>query len=43
MLSKTLLILGVILLLVVLIAVAVGYAVSGPRYTGPVSNHFDGK
>ena len=30
-------------LLLVVIAVGVGYAVSAPRYIGPISDHFDGK
>ena len=31
------------ILLFVLIAVGIGAAISAPRYTGPVSDHFDGK
>jgi L-ascorbate metabolism protein UlaG (beta-lactamase superfamily) len=43
MLSKVLLILGLVILIIVLAAVVAGYVVSAPRYTGPVSDHFDGK
>ncbi len=43
MLSKLLLGIGLLLVLIVLVAVLVGYFVSGPRYAGPVSDHFDGK
>lgn len=43
MLSKILLGLLALLILVVLIALLIGYWISAPRYTGPVSDHFDGK
>lgn len=42
MLTKVLIILGVIILLVIVSAVVIGYVVSAPRYRGPVSDHFDG-
>ena len=42
MISKILLALLALLLLVVLIGVLIGYLISAPRYTGPVSDHFDG-
>ncbi len=32
-----------LVLLVVLTAVGIGYVISAPRYTGPVSDHFDGQ
>jgi L-ascorbate metabolism protein UlaG (beta-lactamase superfamily) len=41
--SKVLLILGLLILVAIIMAVVVGYMVSGPRYIGPVSDHFDGK
>ncbi|UHG91648.1 MBL fold metallo-hydrolase [Spirosoma oryzicola] len=40
--SKVLLGLGVLILVVVIVALIIGYAVSGPRYSGPISDHFDG-
>jgi len=43
MLSKLLISLFVLILLFALIAVAVGYSISAPGYSGPVSDHFDGK
>ncbi|GAB3541665.1 MBL fold metallo-hydrolase [Spirosoma fluminis] len=43
MFPKIMLYTGLGLLLIIAIAVAIGYAVSAPRYTGPVSDHFDGK
>lgn len=43
MLSKILLVLGLLLVLFVVIAVVIGYVISAPRYSGPVSDHFDGK
>jgi len=32
-----------VILVVALAGVVIGYAISAPRYTGPVSDHFDGK
>ena len=43
MVTKFLLILGVFILLVVVVGLVIGYVISAPRYTGPVSDHFDGK
>lgn len=43
MFSKVLLILGLLTLVIVLAVVVAGYVVSAPRYTGPISDHFDGK
>ncbi|MDB5240063.1 MAG: twin-arginine translocation pathway signal [Spirosoma sp.] len=43
MLPKIFFILGLLLLLVVIGGVVIGYLISAPRYTGPVSDHFDGK
>lgn len=43
MLPKALLVLALVILLIVVVAVVAGYVVSAPRYTGPVSDHFDGK
>ncbi|GAB3897499.1 MBL fold metallo-hydrolase [Spirosoma agri] len=40
--SKLLLILGLLILVFIIVAIIVGYKVSAPRYTGPVSDHFDG-
>ena len=42
MLSKILLGLLVVLVVFVIISVLVGYLISAPRYTGPVSDHFNG-
>ena len=43
MLSKILLGLLVLVITLVLVALLIGYLVSAPHYTGPVSDHFDGK
>ena len=43
MLSKILLGLLIVLLVVIVVAVLIGYFISAPRYSGPVSDHFDGK
>lgn len=40
---KILLTILILLALVVLVALSIGYYISAPRYTGPVSDHFDGK
>lgn len=42
MLSKILLVLGLIIVLFVVVAVVIGYVISAPRYSGPVSDHFNG-
>lgn len=43
MLSKILLGLLVVIVVVVLVALLIGYLISAPKYTGPVSDHFNGK
>ncbi|WP_077922554.1 MBL fold metallo-hydrolase [Spirosoma sp. 209] len=43
MLSKLLLVVGILLVTFIVLALVVGYVISAPRYTGPVSDHFDGK
>jgi L-ascorbate metabolism protein UlaG (beta-lactamase superfamily) len=43
MLSKILLGLLAVVVIVVAVALLIGYLISAPRYTGPVSDHFDGK
>ena len=43
MLLKILLVLGVVILLLLIGGLVIGYVISGPRYVGPVSDHFDGK
>ncbi len=42
MLTKILIILGVLILLLLISGMVIGYVISAPRYTGPVSDHFDG-
>ncbi len=34
---------GVVLVLIVITVTLIGYLISGPRYSGPVSDHFDGQ
>lgn len=43
MLPKILLVLGVLIVFFFISALVVGYVISAPRYTGAVSDHFDGK
>lgn len=43
MIGKILLTLFALVVVVAIVSVAIGYFVSGPRYTGPVSDHFDGR
>ncbi len=43
MLSSLLVIFLISLGIVVIIALSIGYAISAPRYTGPVTDHFDGR
>ena len=43
MVSKILLALLVLVVVFVVVAVLIGYLISAPKYTGPVSDHFNGK
>lgn len=41
--ARLLLVLGVLIVVAILVAIIIGYMISAPRYTGPVSDHFDGR
>ncbi|QJW88031.1 twin-arginine translocation pathway signal [Spirosoma taeanense] len=43
MLTKILVVVGLLILLVLVVGLVVGYTISAPHYEGPISDHFDGR